>query len=149
MKILLVLSFLLLIFLTLVSASEEGIVSINLNSSISWWQDNILAYGEAKYLNGSPIKDAEVKIFVDREIVCSSTDSNGKWSCVFDAPKEVKKYQVFVEVNGVSNQTVFQVAPNYGKVPSGSVDRVVYEEPVLIQDLNGKIKKVWMKIMVW
>ncbi len=148
MKILLVL-FLLSIFLTFVYASEEGIVTINLNSSTSWWQDTILAYGEAKYLNGSPIKDAEVKIFVDREIVCPKTNADGKWSCVFNAPKEIKKYQVLVEVNGILNQTSFQVVPNYGKVPSGLVDRVVYEEPVLIQDLNGRIKKVWMKIMVW
>ncbi|MGC8812740.1 MAG: hypothetical protein ACP5O8_04135 [Candidatus Aenigmatarchaeota archaeon] len=148
MKLLLVLSFFLLFFLTFVSASEE-IVTLNLNSSISWWQDSILAYGKAQYSDGTPISDAKVKIFVDKEIDCPNTSSNGEWFCVFEAPSEIKKYQVFVDINGISNQTSFQVAPSYGKIPSGLADRVVYEEPVLIQDLNGKVKKVWMRVMVW
>ncbi|MEM7825276.1 MAG: hypothetical protein QW412_00245 [Candidatus Aenigmatarchaeota archaeon] len=147
MKFLLVLLFFLL-FLAFVYASGE-IITLNLNSSTSWWKDSILAYGEAKYSDGTPIQNAEVKIFVDKEIDCPNTNSSGEWFCSFEAPNEIKKYQVFVNVNGILNSTSFKVAPNYGKVPSGLVDRVVYEEPILIQDLNGKIKIVWMRVMVW
>lgn len=149
MKSLLILSFFLFFLLVFVSASDEGIVTINLNSSISWWNESILAYGKAEYSNGTPIQNTEVKIFVDKEIVCPSTNSTGDWSCIFTAPKEIKKYQIFVEVENSSNSTILKVSPNYGKLPSGIANRVVYEEPFLIQDLNGKIKKVWMRIIVW
>jgi hypothetical protein len=149
MKLLLILPFLLLFFLTFVLASEEEIITINLNSSTSWWQDSILAYGKASYSNGSPIQNAEVRLFIDKEISCPNTTYNGEWSCIFSAPKEIKKYQVIVEVNNVLNQTTFQVAPSYGILPLGLVNRVVYEEPILIQDMDGKIKKVWIRIIVW
>ncbi|MEM3063587.1 MAG: hypothetical protein QW303_08625, partial [Nitrososphaerota archaeon] len=93
-----ILSFFLFFLLVFVSASDEGIVTINLNSSISWWNESILAYGKAEYSNGTPIQNTEVKIFVEKEIVCPSTNSTGDWSCIFTAPKEIKKYQIFVEV---------------------------------------------------
>ncbi|MEM5794485.1 MAG: hypothetical protein QXS48_00375 [Candidatus Aenigmatarchaeota archaeon] len=148
MKLLLPFLIFLLIFLVFAYASEEGIVTLNLNSSVSWWQDTILAYGEAKDFNGMPIQNAEVKIFVDREITCPNTNSTGHWSCVFNAPEEIKNHQIFVNISGISNFTFLKVSPYYGKIAS-STNRIAYEEPMLIQDLNGKIKRVWLRVIVW
>ncbi|MEM5882739.1 MAG: hypothetical protein QXQ77_00660 [Candidatus Aenigmatarchaeota archaeon] len=148
MKLLLLFLIFLLIFLVFAYASGDGTVTLNLNSSISWWQDAILAYGEAKDSSGRPLENAEVKIFVEKEIACPNTNSTGHWLCVFSAPEEIKNYKVLVSVNGISNFTSLKVSPYYGKI-SSSTNRVVHEEPILIQDLNGKIKRVWMRVIVW
>ncbi|MCS7106254.1 MAG: hypothetical protein NZ942_02985 [Candidatus Aenigmarchaeota archaeon] len=149
MKLLLLFLIFLLIFLAFAFASEEGTVTLSLNSSVSWWQDAILAYGEAKNSDGLPIQNAEVKLFVDKEITCPNTSFNGKWFCVFNAPDEIKNYNVFVKVSGILNSTSLKVSPTYGRLPSGSITRVAYEEPILFQDLNGKIKVVWLRLIVW
>ncbi|MEM5843683.1 MAG: hypothetical protein QXX07_00225 [Candidatus Aenigmatarchaeota archaeon] len=149
MKLLLLFLILSVIFLVFAFASEEGTVTLKLNSSVSWWEDAILAYGEARDSNGLPVTNAKVKIFFDRERDCPNTSSNGQWACVFNAPEEIKNYQLFVNISGILNFTSFKVSPYYGRLPPNSISRVAYEEPILIQDLNGKIKRVWLRLIVW
>lgn len=134
-------------------ASNSGTVTIALNATKVWWNDSIKASGIAKYNNGSGIAGA-VEIKVDNlNFNCPDT-SDGNWSCEFKAPNRIGSYVVTVTITNATghkfqNFTQLKVSPNYGKTPTGSVARVVYELPLLIQDLNGDIRTVMARIMVW
>ena len=147
----------LIIFSILINLSfaSNGTVTINLNASKVWWNDTINASGIATYSDGSPI-DGTVSIKLNgNEYSCSSTDvSTGFWNCTFNAPTEIGVYAVLVNITNATgssftNTTSLIVAPNYGQTPVGTTSRVVHEIPMLIQDLNGKIKQVWARVMVW
>lgn len=134
------------------ASSSSYILTLNLNTSLAWWNDSINASGEAKYLDGTPITGS-VSLRVDKIYSCpDSTDGN--WYCLFNAPNEIGSFLVLVNITNSSgfsfyNQTILKVSPNYGKKPISSTDRVVFELPMIIQDLNGEIKRVLARIIVW
>jgi len=135
-------------------AATSDTVTISLNATKVWWNDTVNATGVATYANGTGI-GGTVSLSVDSTSQsCSPTYSNGKWNCTFNAPTEIGSYTVTVTITNatgstVQNSTSLTVAPNYGKTPIGSIDRVVYELPLIIQDMNGEIKTIFAKIMVW
>jgi len=147
-----VLFLLLLIAFSVATSSDR--VTISLNATNVWWNDGVNASGIATYASGSGISGT-VSLSVDTaSYSCSSTYSGGYWNCSFSAPTKIGSYAVTVTVtNGtgsiVQGSTTLNVAPYYGKTPIGSVDRVVYELPMLIQDMNGEIKTVFARIIVW
>jgi hypothetical protein len=128
-------------------------VTITLNATKVWWNDSVSASGIAKYANGTGISGT-VNLTVDgKTYICPDT-SDGNWSCVFNAPLRIGSYLVTVKITNSTgyvfqNSTSLKVSPSYGKNPIGSATRVVYELPMLIQDLNGEIRAVLARIIVW
>ena len=152
-KMLTLLLLIFLLFLTFSFALPQDIVTIILNSTKVWWNDSVNASGIAKYANGTGISGAVNLTVDDTTYACPNTE-DGNWSCVFNAPLRIGSYLVTVKiVNSTGyvfqNTTSLKVSPFYGKHPIGSGTRVVHELPMLIQDLNGEIKTVLARIIVW
>jgi hypothetical protein len=143
----------LFLFVAISFASSQGTVTIELNATKVWWNDSVSASGVARYANGTGIS-GDVCIEVDgNNYDCPST-TDGNWSCVFNAPTKIGLYTVKVNITNSTgfvfqNSTSLTVSPFYGKSPLGTVDRIVYELPMLIQDMNGEIRVVLARIMVW
>lgn len=156
MKLFLVILLLIIIslFFSISKASDSGKVTIELNASKVWWNDSIMASGVAKYLDGGGIRGT-VELEVDGiHKICPETDENGEWSCVFNAPTKIGSFIVRVTITNSTGQkfqnlTYLIVSPSYGRDSTGSKNKVVHELPVLIQDLDGEIKAVLARIMVW
>lgn len=150
------LTFLFLIILSLIAisfASSEGTVTINLNATRVWWNDSVRASGVAKYSNGMGIVGT-VNLTVGSDTYNCPDTSDGNWTCVFNAPTRIGDYLVKVRITNSTgsifeNSTFLTVSPSYGKIPVGTATRVVYELPLLIQDLNGEIRSVLARIIVW
>lgn len=152
-----VLVLILMIFLIFVgfSFAAQGTVTINLNAPKVWWNDSVSASGIATYSNGNPISGTVSLVVGTATQFCPDTNAvTGAWTCTFNAPTELGTYTVLVNVtnstgSSFTNSTNLYVAPNYGQKAIGTSGRVVYEVPMLIQDLNGTVKKAWARIMVW
>jgi len=135
-------------------ASNSDTVTITLNATKVWWNDSVKASGIAKYSNGTGISGT-VNLVVDgANYSCPPTDADGSWNCTFNAPMKIGSFFVTVIITNATNHqfqnsTSLVVSPHYGKTPIGSMTRVVYELPMLIQDLNGEIKTVLARIIVW
>lgn len=144
-----------LVFVVLVKASSNDKVTIFLNGTSVWWNDVILANGTATYLNGAGIANSNVVLSISNITYCTNTtDSNGNWNCVFNAPLEIGNYQLFVNVTNSTgsstiNSTSFSVSPTYGSPPIGTVERVALQIPMLIQDYDGSIRSVIVVVMTW
>jgi hypothetical protein len=154
LKLLILIVLVLLMFISISFAASEGTVTLSLNSTKVWWNDTVNASGTAIYSNGTPISGTFVFKVNDVQTCSYSVDANGFWNCTFRAPDEIKAYTVLVNVTNATgysfaNSTILNVAPNYGRSVVGTIDRVVYEQPMLIQDLNGTIKKIWVRITTW
>jgi hypothetical protein len=153
LKLLTFLFLFILLLLALSFASPQDTVTIALNATKVWWNDSVNASGIAKYANGTGIS-GKVNLTVDStDYLCPDT-SDGNWSCVFNAPLKIGSYLVTVRITNSTghvfqNSTSLKVSPSYGKNPIGSATRVVYEIPMLIQDLNGEIRSVLARIIIW
>ena len=150
------LAFLLLLFLLVpfVFAVSPGTIMISLNSSNIWWNDALNASGTAKYPNQIGIASGTVTAAIaGKTYDCPATTSTGNWYCVFNAPKELGSYTLTITVANATetfeNTTTVNVKPSYGATAEGIGSRVVYETPALMQQLDGVIKKVWVRIKVW
>jgi hypothetical protein len=125
-------------------------INITLNVSKVWWEDGVLASGTLYTDSGKGLPDRIVNVKLDGITKCSSTtNSNGHYSCNFTAPNELGTFIVNATSGSSSASTILQVMPNYGQKAIGTADRIVYEVPILIQDLNGKIRQAWVRIMTW
>ena len=151
---LLVFFLLLLLLLPFVFAVSPGTIIISLNSTNIWWNDALNASGTAKYPNQTGIAAGTVTAAIaGRTYDCPATTSTGNWYCVFNAPKELGSYTLTITVANATetfeNTTTVNVKASYGAASGGTGSRVVYETPVLMQQLDGAIKKVWVRIKVW
>jgi hypothetical protein len=150
--------FFLLIFFALYAilsfAATTGTVSITLNVSDPWWNDSILVNGTALYSGGGPIS-GNVSIRLNNKVYCTTeTIANGNYNCSFGAPLELGDYAIMVDVTNstgstFTNTSSLTVRARYGETPIGKVERVVYEEPMMIQEPSGTVKIAWARIMVW
>ncbi|MEM5773041.1 MAG: hypothetical protein QXL86_02325, partial [Candidatus Aenigmatarchaeota archaeon] len=136
-----------------VEQPQNYTLSISLNTTKVWWNDGIKASGVAKYDDGIGITGT-VEITIDGSNFDCPDTNDGNWSCEFNAPNKIGSYIVTVTITNATghkfqNSTWLKVSPNYGKTSIGSITRVVYELPLLIQDLNGEIKTVLARIIVW
>jgi len=124
-------------------------VSINLNITKTWWNEQVLAYGKV-LLGLNPIGGETVTVKINTETKCSTqTNSSGDYECSFYAPNELGSYNVKAEASGAEASTTLEVKPSYGERPIGTIDRVVYEIPVLIQELSGRIRRIFARVIVW
>jgi hypothetical protein len=141
---------------TTLPQEEEGIaVTISLNDSSVWWNDTVNASGFATYSSGNPISGT-VSVTLDETVhSCPSTNAaTGFWNCTFKAPAELGAFTALVTVtnstgSSFTNSTTLNVLAGYGQIAVGTVDRVVFELPMIMQDLNGDITKVWARVKVW
>jgi len=124
-------------------------ISINLNVTKVWWNEPVLAYGKV-LLDSNPIQGENVNVKIGAETKCSDqTNSTGDWKCSFYTSNEIGVYTVTAETDGITAIASLEVNPSYGNKPIGTIDRVVYEVPILIQDLSGKIRRIIARIIVW
>jgi len=83
-----------------------------------------------------------------------TTNTAGFYTCNFQAPMKLGVYTLQVNVTNstgqsVTNSTTFTVKPNFGQIVIGKTDRSVFEVPMLIQDMNGEIRQIWARVIVW
>lgn len=152
---------LLAMFLMIVSysyfsrADANGTVLISLNSTTVWWGDGVRVNGTAAYTNGSSV-DGNASVLLNGAEQCWSNVISGAYGCNFSAPNELGSYTISVNVTNAMGSSIVDtfatqlvVKPTYGETPVGTVDRVVYEIPMLLQDFNGKIKHAIARVMIW
>jgi hypothetical protein len=139
-----------ILYQAIVSSNDnETKINITLNVSKVWWEDDIQASGTL-YNSSGGIPNENVNVTLDGVIKCSvTTDSNGNYDCDFTAPNELGDYKVNATSENASVSTVLQVRPSYGELPIGTIDRVVYEQPYLMQDKSGKIRIVQVKVTLY
>ncbi len=144
-----------IIFFLLSATSINALVTYQASHSKAWWNENVTVNGTARYDgNNSAIQDAQVNITIGSIKCNNTTDTSGNYRCIFGAPKEVGKYEIFINVTNstgynTTNTTKLAVELSYGSTPSGTIDRVVHEVPILIQEMSGRIRVVIARIMVW
>jgi hypothetical protein len=129
-------------------------ITIFLNSSKVWWNDSVYVSGNKIYSNGTIGSGDSYTFYINGVNQCSgTTNSSGGWSCTFRSPIEIGSFNVNITSPSISvtssNSTTLQVRSNYGPTPSGTSDRAVYENPFFIQDMNGKLKMVMVRITTW
>ena len=140
------------IYSTLVLAPD--LLTYEQSADTVWWNDTVVINGSARYNNGTGIYSANVSITVGNVRCNNTTDSTGNYTCRFAAPQEVGKYNVSINITNstgpsVTNATTLNVRLKYGDAPIGTVGRVVYETPVFIQELSGRIRILSARITVW
>lgn len=144
-----------LLFVVYSFASTTENVALSLNVTTAWWNDSIGLSGSANYSDGVPISGSDVAVNLDGRTYCTTqTDVNGLWNCDFRAPLELGAYTLAVTITNstgstFSNSTTLNVKLNYGETPIGQTERVVYEQPMLIQEPDGRVRIAWARVKIW
>ena len=129
-------------------------VNFDMSSFTVFWNDTIRINGSARYGNLTGVYNAPVNITVGSAKCDNTTDGTGNFTCVFGAPQELGIYTVLVNVTNntgysTTNTGTLNVEFNYGDKPIGTISRVVYEVPVLLQEMSGRIRIVFVRLMAW
>ena len=144
----------LLIFSFFVIVAYGDIVTYTQSTNTIWWNETITVNGSAQYTNGTGIYNALVNITVGNAKCNNTTDSTGNYTCRFTAPTETGKFTLLVNVTNstgpsVTNTTMLNVLFRYGDTPIGKIDRFVYETPIFIQEMSGRIRILFARVTVW
>jgi hypothetical protein len=131
-------------------------INITLSPTSAWWNDSVTASGYAVWNNEDAFNQT-VSVRRDNSEVCSTIANilTGFYSCSFYAPLEVGSYDyIAYAVNSTaivsnSSATALNVKLNYGQTPIGQTERVVYEQPMLIQEPDGRIRIAWARVKIW
>jgi hypothetical protein len=131
-------------------------INITLSPTSAWWNDTITASGHAVWNNEDPFNQT-VSVRKDNIEVCSTTANiiTGFYSCNFYAPLELGNYNYIayaINLTGIASNSsakVLNVKLNYGQAPIGQTERVVYEQPMLIQEPDGRIRIAWARVKIW
>jgi hypothetical protein len=137
---------------------QNATVTVDLNASYYWWGEGVKVYGAAKRKDRSAISLSDVKIYLERDLVCSNTtDNDGNYACEFKAPSSIGNYRLLVNVTDATtnkifvNSTLLVVKVAYG-VEETEVERAkqvsCYEVPQLVVNPDGSIKQVFVKVCV-
>jgi hypothetical protein len=139
---------------------QTGTVTADLNASEVWWNDPVKINGSAKRSDQTSIASANVEVLLAGKNVCplAATGVNGYYSCTFNAPQATGVYEVLVKVTDpqtnkiIANTTSFLVKPSYGGTKEEEeIAKGVgcYEVPKIIQNPDGSIKRVIVRVCVW
>jgi hypothetical protein len=126
--------------------------TLQMNATKVWWNDSVLASGYT--VRNSQPANGTLNLFIGSQAYCSNVQViNGNWNCTFYTPLEIKSYTVTANYtddlgNPGSNTTALTVSPFYGKRPTRGTISII-EQYVMIQDLNGRIKRVKLLLAVW
>ena len=128
---------------TINQATYSTSINMTLNATQVWWQDAVNASG---FTNAS----VPVTVYNWTTRLCSITSlASGFWNCTFAAPTGIGIYPILANTsNNVSSSANLDVFPYFGAKGIGNTPRVVYEIPFLIQDLNGTIQKIYVRVEV-
>jgi len=134
-------------------------VTIELNATDVGYGDIVNVSGQAFYIDTGYVTSSDAVVKLNSITKCTdTTDSDGGYSCYFSAPNNVGIYTVSVEVTDMAtgklftNSTSLTVSVIYGEeeaVREEAADVGCYEVPRLIQNPDGSIERVTVKICVW
>jgi len=145
--------FLVLIFLLKFSLSQNGVVTINLNSTNFWWNDSLLIYGKVLNSTNQPISNALVKVKLLDQTCETYSLQDGSYNCTLLAPLELGTYRLWVNVTkdtfALTNSSTLEVKVVYGKTPTSLTERSVLEKYYLMQEPSGNISMVKVRLIVW
>lgn len=139
----------------MVYAATDGYVTVGLNRTSYWWNETVISNGTANYTNGTAMSSHSFAITLNSVTYCSNTTTaTGAWVCDFQAPNQIGTYTFSITVTNdtgstFTNTTNLYVKPSYGGTPIGKTDRVVIEQPMLIQEPSGIIRQIWAKVKIW
>jgi|GEM_PF-2361991 len=149
----LILTILTLTFLLNFSRSENGLVTINLNSSNVWWNDSLLIYGKVLNSANEPISNALVRVELLDQTCETYSLEDGSYNCTLLAPLELGSYRVFVNATKdnftLTNSSTIKVKVVYGEAPTSLTERTVLEKYYLMQEPSGNISMVKIRLIVW
>lgn len=132
-------------------------VIINLNATKVWWNDAVNCTIQAIRKDNSYVSSADVEIKVNDSVKCSAkaaTDSFGKYTCIFNAPNSTDTFIVNASVIDpltdklFYNTTLLEVSPTLGE-EEVAPQIACYEEPQIIQNPDGTLEEVRVKVCVW
>jgi hypothetical protein len=131
-------------------------ISLNLNASKAKWGEDLRAWGKAKK-NNIPLQNADIYVRVNGIEYCHlQTNSTGDYSCTFNVKKE--RIDVFnvsstvVDPSSLKQKTTyknFSVFMSFGFEDKNNKDVICREIPKSIQNPDGSIDVIIMKICVW
>ena len=132
-------------------------ILINLNATQVWWNDAVNCTIQAIRRDNSYVSSADVEIKVNESIKCSAnaaTDELGKYTCIFNAPNSTDTFIVNASVIDpltdklFYNTTLLEVSPTLGE-EEVAPQIACYEEPQIIQNPDGTLEEVRVKVCVW
>ena len=136
---------------------QNAIVTVNLNASYYWWGEGVKVYGNVKRKDGSSVGLSDVKIYLNQELRCNTTNITGDYICEFKAPLSIGNYNLLIEVVDsetgkiFTNSTLLVVKVAYG-IEETEVRRAkqvsCYEIPQLVINPDGSIKQVFVKVCI-
>jgi len=134
-------------------------ITINLNATSVGWGDPVNASGQAIYNDTEYVSSSTVRIKSGDSVKCTdTTDSSGRYDCVFTAPQSMGTYAITAELTDAitgkvfTNSTTLVVTTTYGggEAEKKSAEQVTcYEEPRIVQNPDGSIEKTTVKVCVW
>ncbi|MEM7827037.1 MAG: CARDB domain-containing protein [Candidatus Aenigmatarchaeota archaeon] len=143
---------------------KQATVSVSLNQTEVWWNDSIAVNGTAKRSDNTAIDtssdpESDVKIIINSVIkAITETSSTGYYNATIYAPSAIGAYTVNVSVRDpitgkiFSNTTQLIVKPQYGE-EKAEQERArnigCYEEPRIIQNPDGTIRRVVVRVCTW
>jgi hypothetical protein len=131
-------------------------ISLNLNASKVQWREDVKVWGKATK-NGLPLQNAEVYVRINGIDHCQlQTNSTGDYTCTFNVKKErIDNLNVSATVfdpSSLKQKTTYKnltVFIGFGFEDKGNKDLICREIPKSIQNPDGSIDVVIMKICVW
>jgi hypothetical protein len=144
------------IYLTLVTS--EYLLTVSLSSAAFWWNDPVNISIQATR-GGTPVVGGNVTILKNSIAVCSqssATDSNGRYSCIFNAANNLGSYPIQVNVTDplgdITNTSSLIVKITLGsteleKIRAPQVS--CYDIPRIIVNPDGSLQKTKTKVCVW
>jgi hypothetical protein len=135
-------------------------IAVDLNATEVWWGDAVNISGIVER-SGIPASNVKVTIEIEGNNICSdmpNTTDQGRYSCVFNAPysvgRKIVRVQTIDEINNqiITNSTTLEVKVWWGEKEE-EMERAkniaCYEVPKMIQNPDGTVKTVMVKICVW
>ncbi|MEM7825111.1 MAG: hypothetical protein QXO27_04020, partial [Candidatus Aenigmatarchaeota archaeon] len=136
------------------------VITISLSDTIVWWDESINISIQAMR-GGTPIVGGDVEIHQDSNVVCSqssATDSNGRYSCVFNAAKKLGNHTIQVNVKEPStgemitntSSLIVKIILGSSEIEKRGAPKVsCYNIPRIIVNPDGSLQKTITKVCVW
>ena len=126
-------------------------IDVRITPNPADWFDKIMVSGYAIPASGE-IYTQKIEVLYQDELLCENyTDTIGYFECYFISDFPIGNYNLTIrairnDTGGVSGEknVLFKVHPHLGKIPQGNI--VSIEIPTIIQDINGKIKRVMVTV---
>lgn len=117
------------------------------------WFDRVKVSGWSVWPNGDPFNQT-IEVYYNELLLCrNQSKPEGYFECYFTADENFTLGEHIVTIYAVNSTTgkvlgakdiLFKLYPHFGKKPKNNI--VVIDVPSITQDIDGKIKKVIVKI---